>query len=369
MKVKVHDTNVPGALEVVSLTTGKNGMIYGGYTGAKDHLFFEYDPAKKVSVDLGSEIVSSNVVYDRGGRPVTQKVHHALATLPDGRIVGGTGTNVSYGSRHYKMLEDEGGHAFVYDPRTGKARDLGIPVPHNWIICATTDIDGRYFIGMTYHHNDFFAVDVSTGEVAFHDQVHAGSWGDSSCCHALASDCDGVIYGSYSMGYLFTYDSKKRELTETDVKLPGGRETFRVDSMTLGADGLIYVGTWETGILFSVEPKTLKVKELCHPNEGGARLPALVDRDGIIYGAAGGGKTYGTRDAFLFEYNSKTGAYREVGPMVEEDSGISASRVHAMTVGQDGTLYAGETGATRKYHEKDGEIATGMHAYLYVIDV
>jgi hypothetical protein len=40
MEVKVYNIPLHGAKEVVSLTTGKNGLIYGGVTGLKNHLFF-----------------------------------------------------------------------------------------------------------------------------------------------------------------------------------------------------------------------------------------------------------------------------------------------------------------------------------------
>jgi outer membrane protein assembly factor BamB len=369
MKVRVHDTDVPGALEIVSLTTAGNGRIYGGYTGAKDHLFIEYDPARDVTRDLGSKIVSANELYGRTGKAISQKIHHALEALPDGRIAGATGTNVGYGSRHFRQKELEGGHVFVYDPGTEEGQDLGVPIPHNWIIAGAADPDGKQFFGMTYHHNDFFAMDLTSGEVVFADQVHAGVWGDSACCHQIACDNDGVVYGSCSHGYLFTYDSKTKTLTETDAKLPG-EGTFRIDSAIVGSDGLVYAATWETGIVFSIEPGTLKITQLCQPNQGGPRLPGLTERDGVIYGAAGGGRPYRTRDAFLFEYDTKTGSYKEIGPIVDEDADIVAIRVHAMTTGQDGTLYAGETGNTRSvYRPQDGDIEVGGHAYLYIIDV
>lgn len=367
MKVKVHEVSSPGALEVVSLTTGMNGRIYGGVTGEKNHLFFEYQPEEGASRDLGAKIVSARQLFNRDGNPIGQKIHHALSTLPDGRIAGGTGTNVSHGSRHHKMNEAEGGHVFVYDPHTEQGRDLGVPVPHVWIINTTVSPDGLLLFGMTYFHNDFFAVDFNSGEVVFADQVHGGIWGDSACSHSIACDNEGVVYGSCSDGYIFAYDSARKKLLETDVKLPG-EDTYRIDSLVLGDDGLIYGGTWESGILFSLEPGSLKLKVLCRPNEG-PRLPALVNRGGLIYGAAGGGTQYDTRQAFLFEYDPRSGAYREVAPIVDEDSGVEAQRIHAMTVGLDGTFYAGETGATRsRFQEGDGDIETGMHAYLYVID-
>jgi len=367
MKVRVHNTSVPGALEVVSLTTGRNGLIYGGYTGAKDHLFFEYDPVADRTRNLGSKIVSAKQLYCKDGKPVEQKIHHALSALSDGRIAGGTGQNTSFGTPHHKVNEDEGGYVFVYDPKSGKARNLGVPIPHMWIICTTASPDGDSLYGMTYLHNDFFEISLKTGEVIFADQVHGAIFGDSACSHSIICDNEGIVYGSCSAGYIFTYDPKKKKLVETDVKLPDG--SVRIDSLVVGDDGLIYGGTWETGTVFSLEPGTLKMKTLCKPNEG-PRLPALIKLDGLIYGAAGGGSQYKTRGAFLFEYNPQNGKYLEIAPIVEKESGIEAQRIHAMTLGTDGRLYAGETGAVaRVVDAPDGDIETGFHAYLYVMEL
>ncbi len=367
MRVKACEMELPGALEVVSLTAGGNGSIYGGTTGAREHLLFEYVPESGAVRDLGSRIVPSNQLHARNGDPISQKIHHALDTLADGRIVGGTGQNVGYGTRHRKITEDDGGHVFIYDPATDAGRDLGVPVPHQWIIATTVSPDGGLLFGMTYFHNDFFAVDLENGEVVFADQVHAGVWGDSACSHTIVCDCNGIVYGSCSEGYLFTYDSETKELTETDVKLPG-EGSFRIDALLAASDGMIYGGMWETGILFSIEPGSLAIRELAQPNDG-PRLPALVERDGILYGAAGGGSQYDTCGAFLFEYDPRTRTYSKIGAIVDEEHGVEAARVHAMTVGRDGTLYAGETGATTgRVNGSAGDIEAGMHPYLYVID-
>ncbi len=369
MKVKALDTGLEGGLEVVSLATGSDGRIYGGLTGLKGHLLCEYDPGTGAVRDLGDKVVSANEVYKRDGTPYTQKIHHALDTLPDGRLAGGTGQNYGYGAVHKKISEDEGGHVFVYDPKTEQGRDLGVPVPHMWIIATCTSPDGSQLFGMTYFHNDFFAVDLRTGDVLFADQVHGACWGDSACSHTIVCDREGIVYGSCSEGCIFTYDSNKRELTETDVRLPG-EGARRIDALMLGENGMVYGGVWENGIVFSLEPRTLKLRELCRPVDG-PRLPALVWRDGCIYGCAGGGPQYGTRGAILFECDPTASKHREVGPIRDEQSGIEGQRVHAMTVGRDGTIYAGETGAVREPRKQDhsGDIEAGMHPYLYIIDV
>ncbi len=366
-KVHAHDTDLPGGYEVVSLVTGRDGKIYGGMTGDRHHLLCEYDPKNRTSRDVGDSIVSAPQMYTRKGEAYAQKIHHALSVLPDGRLVGGTGQNIGFGTQHRRIKDDEGGHVFIYDPKTDTSKDLGVPVQYMWIVATAINKDGSQIFGMTYFHNDFFAMDLRTGEILFNDQVHGGVWRDSACSHTIVCDDDGIVYGSCSDGYIFTYDSKKKKLTETDVKLPGGEETFRIDSAIIGDDGLIYAGTHETGIVFSIEPGSLKVEELCRPNDG-PRIPALVVRDGRIYGAAGGGPQYGTRGAFLFEYDPASKQYREIGPIVDQEQGVEAYRVHAMTVGHDGTIYAGETGANKKPSQRSvGHIETGRKGYIYVM--
>jgi outer membrane protein assembly factor BamB len=81
-----------------------------------------------------------------------------------------------------------------------------------WIIATTVSSDGRRLCGMTYYHNDFFAVDLESGQVVFSDQLHAGVWNDSACSHTIVCDSDGVVYGSCSEGYLFTYDREAQRL-------------------------------------------------------------------------------------------------------------------------------------------------------------
>ncbi|MCK5845353.1 MAG: hypothetical protein KAG97_11640, partial [Victivallales bacterium] len=217
MKVKVITSDVEGALEVVSLTTGLDGMIYGGHTGSKNHLFCELNPATLKIRDLGSKVVSSNELFLNDGKVVNQKIHHALSTLPDGRIAGGTGQNITAFQESFRQKDDEGGHLFVYDPSDEAAVDFGVPVPHEWIINTTVSPDGERVFGMTYLTNTFFAFNIKSGELEFSDQVHGRIFGDSSCTHSIICDLEGNVYGSCRDGRIFIYNSRERELTETEL--------------------------------------------------------------------------------------------------------------------------------------------------------
>ena len=56
LEVEVHRSDIPGALEIVSLREGKPGQLYGGLTGDHGHLFFRYDVAGGPSTALGASL-------------------------------------------------------------------------------------------------------------------------------------------------------------------------------------------------------------------------------------------------------------------------------------------------------------------------
>lgn len=374
MKIKSYRTCIPGALEVVSLTAGKDGLVYGGFTGLKHNLLFAFDKRKTVMTNLGGKIRDSIQLYagkdavsghqfdSRGQAKILQKIHHSLDTLPDGQIAGCTGQNIGYFDDYCRMEDDDGGHVFVFDPRKGKVTNYGIPVPHEWIICSTVDPSGEHLYGMTYFTNAVFSCNLKTGEKRLLGRVRGGhTWG-CSCCHQCFCDADGNLYGSCIDGYLFKYDPQKKKLVETDIKLPGNDR--RVDSAIRAPDGMIYGGTWENSYLFAFNPKKGRLITLGKPNKTGGRLPALVYRDGKLIGSAGGGIQYNTRKAVLFEYDLKRKTLRLLGNIYDKETDVQAIRIHTMTIDSDGTIFAGETGIDNK-----DVTATGRYPDLFVIDL
>lgn len=367
LSVDVLKVPIEGAVEVVSLIFGKDGMLYGGVTGDKGHLLFRYDPDTGKITDLGDKIISGNIIYDEMGNPVKQKIHKALVVSPDGKIYGGTGQNIGIPSPHYRTEDDEGGHVFIYNPLTDKSSDLGIPVAHEWIINLTCDHEGENIYGMTYPLNHVFRCDLKKGNIRIIGQLHGGTYGDSGCSHEIICDLEGNVYGSYSIGYLFKYDVKKDKLIETNIKIPGG--DYRIDSLAMNEDGIIYGGTWESGHLFSFNSQKEEIRDIGQPNKG-PRLPAIAIKDGILYGAAGGGDTYNTRRSFLFLYDIRNDKLQEVGDIICKSKGIQGQRMHKMAISNDTTIYMGETGTevlkhtNKKIEEKYIEL--GTHPYLFM---
>ncbi|MEX0776705.1 MAG: hypothetical protein WD042_13460 [Phycisphaeraceae bacterium] len=359
LKVDVLKLPVRGAMEIVSLTTAANGHVYGGTTGYRKHLLFSYNVATGKVQDLGHHVVSAAAILDKRGREHTQKIHHALYGCADGTLVGGTGQNVSVSMADFCTSADEGGHVFVYNPATGESRDYGIPVPNEWIINLTVNEKTRTAYGMTYPLNRFFCVDLDSGKMRIIGQVRGKIGCDSGCCHEMVVDTQGRVFGSCRGGYFFYYDPALDKLVETDLRLPGGDE--RIDSLIRHPDGLLYGGTWESGHLFSLDTRTMELTDFGSVL-GGPRLPALaLAKDGTIYGAAGGGAQYNTKRATLFRFTPPQGPIEIMGEIVAEN-GVAASRIHSMTMGPDGKLYAGETGSEEI---EAGE--TGLQPNLFII--
>lgn len=361
LEVDVHRSDMVGALEIVSLVEGSPGRLFGGLTGDHGHLFFRYDVAAGKFVDLGDRINDGNVIISFSQRAIPGKIHHALERLADGRIAGATGQNYSVSGLY--TWYDEGGHVFIYDPETDSAEDLGIPCPNQWIINMTCDPAGENLYGMSYPMNYVFRVDVASGDMRVVGQPPAKAYGDSGPCHECCCDAEGNLYGSGAHRHIWRYDARRDVLEPTAMRLPEGAE--RIDSFVRGPDGCLYAGTWETGHVVRIDPGAGELTVLGQPAEPrkGAkamRLPAMAWRpDGCLYGAAGGGQAYGSHNSFIFRYDPKGGSIEKIGTI--ESGDVLAERVHTMTCGSDGVLYAGETGSKRT---AAGEVALNPNLYV-----
>jgi len=380
LQVKVFRSDIMGALEIVSLCPGRPGEIYGGLTGAHGHLFFRFDLAAGRYIDLGQRVKSAREIRSFSGHPISQKIHHALVRLPDsagkyaGFVAGATGQNYSVVGLYTDL--DDGGTVFLYDPDRDRTIELGTPSPHEWIINMTSDAQGRNLYGMTYPLNHVFRVDLKKGDMRIVGQPMSGTFGDSGPCHECCCDEDGVLYGSGTHGHIWKYDPRQDKIVPTAMRLPPappewrGRPSFgpRIDSFVRGPDGWLYAGTWETGHLVRIRPGREKIEVLGQParpkkDARAMRLPAMAWRpDGRLYGAAGGGQAYASHNSFIFRYDPRRKRIETLGTI--KSGKVVAERVHTMICGDDGLLYAGETGSKKA---AAGEVA--LDPNLYVIRI
>ena len=299
---EITDLGNPG-YECNAMTTGTDGLIYlgGGTRSEGDHdcksigyaNFAIYDPEKPWNPGQGSDANPRNLGQavnfsgEVDGYPI---VVHDLATAPDGRIYGCTGYRDGTSDEYYA-------HLFVYDPETDSIENLGRPISNQ------------------------------------------------SSITRLAIAADGIIYGVIlgprtgyypPPGKLFSYDPVSKSFAM--INLPSAIDG--AVALTVGTDGLVYVAGGEMSTTFTYDPvsKSFDVKG----NLGGCSdvLRMITAADGIIYiGCAVSG--YFVRydperaweDRPWSDANDKPG----VNPRMYHYTG----KVNALTEGKDGIIYFG----------------------------
>ncbi|MGA1865053.1 MAG: hypothetical protein ACMUHX_08325 [bacterium] len=308
------DLGNPG-YECNAMTTGTNGLIYlgGGTRSSGDHdcksigyaNFAIYDPDRPWNPgqgsnanprDLGQAVNFSGEVE---GYPI---VVHDLATAPDGKIYGCTGYRDGQSGEYYANL-------FVYDPQTDTIKNLGRPISNH------------------------------------------------SSITRLAIAPDGIIYGIIlgprtgyrpPPGKLFSYNPESASFTmiNTPSTIEGAGD------LTVGVDGLLYLaGNENNTTIFTYDPVSKSFDIKGGLGGGGSVLRMITAAaDGIIYmGCAVNGYfvRYDTEKAWddspYSEANDKPG----VNPRVYHSTG----KVNALTEGLDGTIYFGNLNGQLFYFE------------------
>jgi len=293
-------------MEIYSLTTGRDGLIYGGSSTALDGKgahFFVYDPRKPWNPGRSPD----NNPYDMGSlvpdEPWGRDALIAdLIVGEDGKIYGGIATAFSLPGRGKflfsydpkerkirKVVEPvpgenirgtSGGKLFSYDPSTGRAEvvaDVGMHIGAGSLV---VDGDGMIYGGA---RNRLFAYDPVKEKCKFLRRMDADIRG-------LAIK-DGKIYGGLSNGHLFVFDPKAPPGEDNPSDL-GALPVARVRTVVAGNDGRIYAGC--SGLhLFVVERgriKEIPMLALLPPGRitPGAVIPQMEmqfkGKTGVLYG-------------------------------------------------------------------------------------
>ncbi|MGA1840407.1 MAG: hypothetical protein ACMUIU_07255 [bacterium] len=307
------DLGNPG-YECNAMTTGKDGLIYlgGGTRSSGDHdcksigyaNFAIYDPDRPWNPgqgsnanprDLGQAVNFSGEVE---GYPI---VVHDLATAPNGKIYGCTGYRDGQSGEYYANL-------FVYDPQTDTIENLGQPISNQ------------------------------------------------SSITRLAIAPDGIIYGVIlgprtgyrpPPGKLFSYDPASASFTM--INTPSSIEG--AGDLTVGADGLLYLaGNENNTTIFTYDQVSKSFDIKGGLGGGGSVLRMITAVDGIIYiGCAVNGYFvhYDPEKAWddkpYSDANDKPGVNPRVFHWTE--------KVNALTEGLDGTIYFGNLSGQLFYFE------------------
>jgi outer membrane protein assembly factor BamB len=331
-----HDRN--RAQEWISTTTTlynpNDGLVYVGLTHREGDLLYAYDPktGKATCCNYESIRVKNEV-----------KIHRSLILGPDGRIYGATAGLIDVRIRD----ESPGGQIWAYNPKAKRYEVYGIPVPHDYIQHVVFDFDRQMAYGCTYPVPWFFAFDMKAKRSKLVSFI--------GCLpHRSVIDDRGRVWSGWGMSadyssadnFLICYDPDTNAIAWLDMQLPGvGQKDGKQidDAINLG-DGYLYFGTVNGG--FSrLNPDTREIEWIGKPAQG-MRLCGIGEGpDGLIYVLTGAfyGQKGEDRKTRVFSFDRKKKQFSELGAIYDPEFGDGCAVVHHLSIGEDGTLWVGET--------------------------
>lgn len=261
-----------------------------------------------------------------------------------------------------------GGHLYRFDPVAGakmakladmdcELHDLGIPVPKNSIYALTINPSGDTIYGLTYPDGHFFIYDITANEFKDlgeidEEVVFRGPeryW--RSLPRALVVDDEtGRVYTSSTNGLLKYYDPATGKIGSTGKMIPSDDYKAHpyvdyavVEYFAKAESGLIYGGTCD-GYLFSFDPKKNQLINLGKPRAPRRLRCLVVAKDGKVYMMAGEREV--NKPCQLYTYDPSTGGFNDLGLLQVDRSPYYLHRGYqfdAMTLGDDGTIFFGES--------------------------
>lgn len=255
-----------------------NGKYYLGIgnhldlaAGRGESRVYEYDPStRRVRLVVNVRDLIPDPNYSGG------KIHSCIEEARDGWLYFSL-----YCGKVPKESDWQGGYQggalLRYDPRSGRAESLGLPVPKQDLPASRLDP----IRGLLY----FYAV--PSGDLVVYDlakrHVKFRGGGDRQVGDRnILLDRDGNAYFSAKDGFLWRYNPRQNRLAPTKARLPqahnppdGGPAPNSLRASTRPArNGLVY-GMTRTGILFAFDPARERVTNL-GPNFGKGEYTAVM---------------------------------------------------------------------------------------------
>jgi len=185
-----------------------------------DAMLYEYIPGNgtlQPCVNVNTDLFT----YPRTIRPT--KIHTCINFMEDGRIIMNIHTT-SPSPEHPQWMPEAyyahphegfpGSNLIIFDPKTGKTEDLGIPIRYESIYGAQYDPSARAYYCSGYFRGHGYRIDLDTHAVTDFGQItEFGSY-----LHHLGAD--GHIYLSTRSGSLLRYNTTKQLPEFLGVELP-----------------------------------------------------------------------------------------------------------------------------------------------------
>jgi hypothetical protein len=289
-----------------SMTCGPDGIMYIGtcyYHSGGAHLL-GYHPDTGRMEDLGN---MQDVCNEHDPELIFQsKIHTQLCVHSDGKIYFGTHSVERDAEDDVRAKFPKGylgGHWAVYDPRTKRFRDLGIPVPQKVerttekleygesLITMNIDPQRATLYAITHPQATFLVYDIASGVT-----TNLGSIGEFPA-RSMGVASDGRVYTYNHRNHFLRYDPRKGALETLPLLVPG-----------------------------SVE------------GDGKQNRPWAMTMDDThtkIYG-------HGHACGHLFELVCRPGEdplLNDLGPAIGEEREGPFDWIHAITIGKDGWVY------------------------------
>jgi hypothetical protein len=243
-----------------------------------------------------------------------------------------------------------GGYLFVLDSRkisasefhgaTPAYKKLAVPKKGEGIAALTIDSDFGALYGLTSVSGTFFIYDLQSEELTLKGQVAE----DQRFSNLLIMSRGGTVFGAGSCGSLFSYSplyGVVEDLKRPIPSIPGRTFYNQWDSAALDpVTGLIYGGGTADGVLFELDPDSLRMKSLGKVIAEPRVRAMAMGLDGRLYGVAGNENGM----AHLFCYDTVAHELTDLGMLcAAQDSFIPGHEFDAACTGRWGEIYFGES--------------------------
>lgn len=179
-----------------------------------------YDYEKNEIVDC---FYSGDLILPNDRNLPASKLHASINFLPDGRVIAMTHSTdrakqhqewMPFGHHNHVWEGFPGSHILVYDPKTGKSENWGIPVPHESIYGAKYDPkhNALYMIGFMRGHVYRYSLDTK--------KVKDLGKAAELYCYRLVLGADGNIYAVTKSGFPFRINTKTEQLEDLGFQFP-----------------------------------------------------------------------------------------------------------------------------------------------------
>jgi hypothetical protein len=254
------------------------------HVGTGQSRIYEFDP---VSRALRLAVNTRDVIPDpklAGG-----KIHARVQQAADGWLYYTT-----YWGKSPKEAWDAGfqGSALLrFDPKSGKAEFLGVPVPQQGLPTSLMDPKRNLIYFYAVYSGDLVVYDIAKREVKYR-----GSGDIQSGSRNIMMDLDGNIYFSTKDARLARYSPATNQVTMTKAQMPASARPPKQSAKARSAKGA------------KAEPASTDDPGAEDAKAAGSSLrsSSRADRNGIIYGMTHAGQ--------LFAFDPKAETITDLGP-------------------------------------------------------